>query len=129
MSLGYCSLDEAWGTNTSAPLDDSHEVNFDTRMESVIEPNEEKEEYENKIYSKHLDKKKILDTLERLEKRILKLEKLCKKNIKNKNVIENFTNNKKKKNYLDYIVLFLMGIIIIYVLDSVFNMGKRIASA
>lgn len=125
MSLGYCSLDEAWGTNVSAPIDDSHEVNFDTKMESIMEENEDNEKFQNKIYYKDLDKKKIINILEKLEKRIDKLEILCKKRMKSKKIIESFKNN-KKHNYLDYVVLILMGIIIIYVLDSIFKMGKKL---
>ena len=123
------------GQNYSPPLNNPDETQFhadyDSRMESVIDEenieNLESNEKENKLVKKdenNIDK--IFSVLEKLEKRINYLEKMCKKKFK-KGIIEGFKNN-SGKSYLDYLVLILMGIIIIFVLDSIFKIGKNIGS-
>ena len=85
------------------------------------------ENFEEKILSNNSNSKSrietILEALENLKKRITEIENYCNK--KDKKIVENFSN---PNSYMEYIILILLGIIIIYVMDSILKIGKKIGS-
>jgi hypothetical protein len=65
--------------------------------------------------------------IQRMEKKIDKLEEKVddEGGEKKQNVVEGF-GNMKTNSMLDYIVLVFMGIVIIFVMDSIMKMGKKL---
>ena len=67
------------------------------------------------------ESKNIHEILSKIDERIKKLEEMCVK--RDKQVMEGFSN--RTSNYFDLLVLVGLGILIIYVLDSVMKMGRN----
>jgi preprotein translocase subunit SecF len=67
------------------------------------------------------ESKNIREILSKIDERIKKLEEMCVK--RDKQVMEGFSN--RTSNYFDLLVLVGLGILIIYVLDSVMKMGRN----
>ena len=67
------------------------------------------------------ESKNIREILSKIDERIKKLEEMCVK--RDKQVMEGFSN--RTSNYFDLLVLVGLGILIIYVLDSIMKMGRN----
>ena len=142
MSIGYCSLEEAWGNNFSDRYEKdinyagghqfntglqsvvNNDINNENNYNTNIENNNINVEKDDNICLKKSRLEKILDSLEKLEKRIIDIENLY---TNKKKTIENFDNN-SNGSYIEYIILILMGIVIIYVMDSILKIGKKIGT-
>ena len=59
--------------------------------------------------------------VEKIDGRIKKLETMC--NRRDKQILEGFSNN--STNYVDLLILIGLGVLIIYVLDSIMKMAKK----
>ena len=67
------------------------------------------------------ENKNILEILNKINERIIKLEKICMQ--KENKIIEGFSN--ANINYFDLLILIGLGILIIYVLDSIMKFSKK----
>ena len=142
-SLGFISLDELWGEdyntknyNEKTGVDYTGGNNFQTELTPVMNNNENMMLVENKneeygIVPKNQkqesqitkeEKSDLKDILTKIDDRIKKLEGIFLK--REKQIVEGFSN--RNGNYFDLLILVGLGILIIYVLDSVMKMGKKI---
>lgn len=141
-SLGFISLDELWGENYNTNsynektgIDYTGGNNFQTELTPVMNNNEnmmltenkgeeygsvpENQEQQSKITKE--EKSDLKDILTKIDERIRKLEGIFLK--REKQIVEGFSN--RNGNYFDLLILVGLGILIIYVLDSVMKMGKK----
>jgi len=141
-SLGFISLDELWGENYNTNsynektgIDYTGGNNFQTELTPVMNNNEnmmltenkgeeygsvpENQEKQSKITKE--EKSDLKDILTKIDERIRKLEGIFLK--REKQIVEGFSN--RNGNYFDLLILVGLGILIIYVLDSVMKMGKK----
>jgi hypothetical protein len=152
--ISYCSLDEAWGNNSMSDTKyNKLQEKSDSEMKSVIqnmnsiERNSDTENNleNNKIteYNKFRfnnddsnEKKKLMEKLQYLEKELFKYKNLFEKCESSRNTIEKFDNKiqdnnqptNKVNDIFDLILLIIIGLIIILVMNSIFNIGKTISS-
>lgn len=141
-SLGFISLDELWGENyntdnynSKTGIDYTGGNNFQTELTPIMNNNENMmltenkcEEYglvpknqEKKSEKTEQEKSDLKDILTKIDERIKKLEEIFLK--REKKMVEGFSN--RSGNYFDLLILVGLGILIIYVLDSVMKMGKN----
>ena len=141
-SLGFISLDELWGEdynennyNNNTGIDYTGGNNFQTELTPIMNNNEnmmltenKSEEYsqvpenqEKKSEKIEQEKSDLKDILTKIDERIKKLEQIFLK--REKKMVEGFSN--RNGNYFDLLILVGLGILIIYVLDSVMKMGKK----
>jgi hypothetical protein len=100
-------------------------------------------------FQESLEKKYLQDKLLFLENELKKYKyliekcendkKISNKEFNNENNIENFSNNYNSKNdnsyisnsndMLDLILLIFIGLIVIFVMNSIFNIGKKIGAS
>ena len=140
-SLGFISLDELWGDNYSNNYNEKTNIDYTggNKFETALEPmqsNQETPILQNQMPEGNhamvtqenvsnqptpVQDEKIKKILEKIDDRIKKLEKMVQK--RDKQIIEGFSNN--STNYFDLLILIGLGILIIYVLDSVMKMGRN----
>jgi hypothetical protein len=89
-----------------------------------INPNETKQYMP---FQESIDKKQLEDKLNYLESEINKY-KLLSNNDNNIESFENKDNSSNNNDIFDLIVLIIIGLIIIFVMNSIFNLGKKIGS-
>ena len=137
-SLGFGSLEELWGDNYSnhnekSGLDYTGGNQYETGLEPIMDSNEQLMLQEsinepretqivpvqNKINPAENEVMKMI--LEKIDERIKKLETMCNK--RDKQILEGFSNN--STNYVDLLILIGLGVLIIYVLDSIMKMAKK----
>lgn len=137
-SLGFGSLEELWGDNYSnhnekSGLDYTGGNKYETGLEPIMDSNEQLMLQEsinepretqivpvqNKINPAENEVMKMI--LEKIDERIKKLETMCNK--RDKQILEGFSNN--STNYVDLLILIGLGVLIIYVLDSIMKMAKK----
>lgn len=137
-SLGFGSLDELWGDNYSnhnekSGLDYTGGNQYETGLEPIMDSNEQlmiqesiNEPRETQIVpvQKQInpaENEVMKMILEKIDERIKKLETMC--NRRDKQILEGFSNN--STNYVDLLILICLGVLIIYVLDSIMKMAKK----
>ena len=137
-SLGFGSLDELWGDNYSnhnekSGLDYTGGNQYETGLEPIMDSNEQlmlqesiNEPRETQIVpvQKQInpaENEVMKMILEKIDGRIKKLETMC--NRRDKQILEGFSNN--STNYIDLLILIGLGVLIIYVLDSIMKMAKK----
>ena len=76
----------------------------------------------NSFIDKSIMMQQLLLVIQRMEKKIDKLEE--KVDDEEKKVVEGFSNL-KSNSVIDYVILVFMGIVIIFVMDSVMKMGRK----
>ena len=140
-SLGFGSLEELWGDNYSNHSQENNEKNgldytggnvYETALEPIMDSNEQlmlQEDVgmrenrivpvQNKINPVENATMKLI--LEKIDERIKKLETMCNK--RDQQILEGFSNS--STNYFDLLILIGLGILIIYVLDSIMKMAKK----
>ena len=85
-------------------------------------------------YKENIEKKQLHDKLLFLEKQLkyYQEQEFRKEYEKNNETIENFGNINemipKSNDVIDLIILIIIGLLIIFVMDFVFKMGKKIGS-
>jgi|688.fasta_scaffold138478_3 hypothetical protein len=130
-SLGFISLEELWGDNYNEKtgIDYTGGNNFETSVLPISNNNENlmlndmqpdvKPDVKPEMQTD--ENKNILEILNKINERIIKLENFCIK--KENKIIEGFSN--KQINYFDLLILIGLGILIIYVLDSIMKFSKK----
>jgi hypothetical protein len=107
------------------------------RINTNVKKNDSEKKYTP--FQESLEKKYLQDKLIFLENELLKYQKIIESKTKSKDVVERFENgntqvsssstpNKKSNDIIDLIVIIIIGILIIFVMDSIFKMGKRIGA-
>ena len=108
------------------------------RINTNVKKNDNDKKYTP--FQESLEKKYLQDKLIFLENELLKYQKIIESKTKSKEVVERFENNstqdvqvsstpnKKSNDIIDLIVIIIIGILIIFVMDSIFKMGKRIGA-
>jgi hypothetical protein len=77
-------------------------------------------------FQEDMEKKYMQDRLTFLENEFRKYKMGMKVNPNEEDVIEGFENNNPQSDIMDLIVLIILGLIIIFVMDSLFKLGKYI---
>ena len=125
--ISYCSLEEAWG-NTTISDSTQNEKKFDNTTDPIFEK-------KTNIIEKYNNNDG--DSLENEEKipsdKLVPLGEVTTKEDKkdlitnNDDIIEAYKNMQYsfEDKTIDLFVLFIMGIMIIYILDYFFNLGKK----
>ena len=95
--------------------------------------NQVKEYYEPQYtpFQDNIDKKYLQDKLSYLENEFIKYKSLMNNNIEHfdNSTSENTNNNINKDNdMIDLIVLIIIGLLVIFVLNSIFNIGKALGA-
>jgi len=149
--ISYCSLEEAWGnTHMTKNNNEKETVQKETLHKEVVNNMLEYEKYRfnpiNKVNNNNNNEKVYTPFNESIEKKYLQdkinyLENEFKKyknyyNDEKNNYIENFSNNVKEEenesnnntDIIDLILLIIIGLIVIFVMNSIFNMGKSIGA-
>ena len=143
--ISYCSLEEAWGTTYKKPIEP-------TQAKIKLLENNENTEYNkyrfnpiNKVvdnnpqqytpFNESIEKKYLMDKLNFLENEFRKYKDVFeqKNNNINNNIIENFSNQTieetpKNNDIIDLCLLIIIGLILIFVMNSIFNIGKSIGA-
>jgi hypothetical protein len=108
------------------------------RINTNVKKNDNDKKYTP--FQESLEKKYLQDKLIFLENELLKYQKIIESKTKSKEVVERFENgntkdtqvsstpNKKSNDIIDLIVIIIIGILIIFVMDSIFKMGKKIGA-
>jgi hypothetical protein len=108
------------------------------RINTNVKKNDSEKKYTP--FQESLEKKYLQDKLIFLENELLKYQKIIESKTKSKEVVERFENgntqvssqsstpNKKSNDIIDLIVIIIIGILIIFVMDSIFKMGKKIGA-
>jgi hypothetical protein len=108
------------------------------RINTNVKKNDNEKKYTP--FQESLEKKYLQDKLIFLENELLKYQKIIESKTKSKEVVERFENNstqdtqvsstpnKKSNDIIDLIVIIIIGILIIFVMDSIFKMGKKIGA-
>ena len=109
------------------------------RINTNVKKNDSEKKYTP--FQESLEKKYLQDKLVFLENELLKYQKIIESKTKSREVVERFENgnkqdtrvsspspNKKSNDIIDLIVIIIIGILIIFVMDSIFKMGKRIGA-
>jgi len=108
------------------------------RINTNVKKNDNDKKYTP--FQESLEKKYLQDKLIFLENELLKYQKIIESKTKSKEVVERFENNstqdtrvsstpnKKNNDIIDLIVIIIIGILIIFVMDSIFKMGKKIGA-
>lgn len=143
--ISYCSLEEAWGNSYKKPDEQVKKV------EKVENNHAEYNKYRlnpiNKVadnnpsqyspFNESIEKKYLMDKLNFLENEFRKYKDVFEQKNNNNNVIENFANpepeiqNEPRKNsndIIDLCLLIIIGLILIFVMNSIFNIGKSIGA-
>ena len=140
--IKYCSLEEAWGPvfagiqnqdvsydGSMVPIDNVKTMSVD-QFENNVRPSyddirnymgRDEEETGCNRFMKHFNK------CEKCQEVILKK---CKKLLKKKKIIEGFSLDPEKSsssenNYSDIIIILLIGVFIIFILDTFVKLGKK----
>ena len=108
------------------------------RINTNVKKNDSEKKYTP--FQESLEKKYLQDKLIFLENELLKYQKIIESKTKSKEIVERFENgtiqdaqvsstpNKKSNDIIDLIVIIIIGILIIFVMDSIFKMGKKIGA-
>jgi hypothetical protein len=108
------------------------------RINTNVKKNDSEKKYTP--FQESLEKKYLQDKLVFLENELLKYQKIIESKTKSRDVVERFENgntqvsssspspNKKSNDIIDLIIIIIIGILIIFVMDSIFKMGKRIGA-
>lgn len=150
--ISYCSLEEAWGNSYKKPDEQVKKVEQVEKIKLIENNHSEYNKYRlnpiNKVadnnpsqyspFNESIEKKYLMDKLNFLENEFRKYKDVFEqKNNNNNNVIENFANqepdiqNEPRKNsndIIDLCLLIIIGLILIFVMNSIFNIGKSIGA-
>jgi hypothetical protein len=150
--ISYCSLEEAWGNSYKKPDEEVKKIEQTEKIKLIENNHAEYNKYRlnpiNKVidnnppqytpFNESIEKKYLMDKLNFLENEFRKYKDVFEqKNNNNNNVIENFANNdsdiqneprKNSNDIIDLCLLIIIGLILIFVMNSIFNIGKSIGA-
>jgi hypothetical protein len=127
--------DKIYGRTNYDYLNENSKINRNNLIQNMnkIERNIKSENNEiNEVkqympFQESIDKKTLEDKLNYLESQINKY-KLLSNNENNIESFENKDNGNNNNDIFDLIVLIIIGLIIIFVMNSIFNLGKKIGA-
>jgi hypothetical protein len=111
-------------TNVNNKIDEYNK--YRSNSLNQITSNDTKTEYVP--FQESIEKKHLEDKLKYIEEQFKQYKFLVDKKNNSNNYIESFDNynNNNSNDLFDIIVLIVIGFIIIFILNSIFNLGKRI---
>jgi len=142
MSLGFMTLQELWGDDYNN-FDENTGVDYTggNRFETELQPisnNSENlmltngqqthssivphQQGNNQMQPQSEEMDSIKDVLNKINDRIKRLEDMCA--TRDKKIVESF-GNASGNRYFDLLILIGLGILVIYVLDSILKLGKN----
>ena len=156
--ISYCSLEEAWGDsyktkNNNAENNQKETVPKEIVHKEIVNNMVEYEKYRfnpinkvnnnnnEKVYSpfnESIEKKYLQDKINYLENEFKKYKNYYEDKKDENSYTEKFSNNEKEEenqlnnnnntDIIDLILLIIIGLIVIFVMNSIFNMGKSIGA-
>jgi len=143
--ISYCSLEEAWGNSYKKDINKEEDVKIkNVENNSIVEYEKYRFNPVNKVdnnnyekeyspFNESIEKKYLQDKLHFLENEFRKYKDYIENQPIQQN--EHFSNNSSQEEYpqksndiIDLILLIIIGLIVIFVLNSIFNIGKSIGS-
>lgn len=138
--IKYCSLEEAWGPvyagrynqdvsydGSMVPIDNVKTMSVD-QFENNVRPSYD--DIRNYMGEEETNCSKFMKHFNNCEKCQEVILKKCKKLLKKKKIIEGFSSSDPEKsnsdnNYSDIIIILLIGVFIIFILDTFVKLGKK----
>ena len=147
MSLGFMTLQELWGDDynnfdENTGVDYTGGNRFETELQPIsnnsenlmltngqqthssIVPHQQLEvkQHQQQMQPQSEEMDSIKDVLNKINDRIKRLEDMCV--TRDKKIVESF-GNASGNRYFDLLILIGLGILVIYVLDSILKLGKK----